>query len=165
MAGLVLAAAMTAMAGAHILPMFTWMAIMTGDMTDGENWMGNGMRLVMQMLGAVAAILMMTEAGQIDTEYAAGDMWSPEIWPLLTMIAAGAVVGAIHSRCDAWMTALVVVMAAGSLGMGVGGAHDMASCLMGDLGNIANAASTWLLDGVVIGVGALMGTKIDQLME
>ena len=50
MAGLVLAAAMTAMAGAHILPMFTWMAIMTGDMTDGENWMGNGMRLVMQML-------------------------------------------------------------------------------------------------------------------
>ena len=165
MAGLVLAAAMTAMAGAHILPMFTWMAIMTGDMTDGENWMGNGMRLVMQMLGALAAIMMMTEAGEIETGYAAGDMWSFDMWPLLTMIAAGAVVGAIHSRCEAWMTALVVVMAAGSLGMGVGGAHDMASCLMGDSGNIANAASTWLLDGVVIGVGALMGTKIDQLME
>ena len=165
MAGLVLAAAMTAMAGAHILPMFTWMAIMTGDMADSENWMGNGMRLVMQMLGALAAIMMMTEAGEIDTGYTAGDMWSFDMWPLLTMVAAGAVVGAIHSRCEAWMTALVVVMAAGSLGMGVGGAHDMASCLMGDSGNIANAASTWLLDGVFVGAGALLGTKIDEVME
>ena len=165
MAGLVLAAAMTAMAGAHILPMFTWMAIMTGDMADSENWMGNGMRLVMQMLGALAAIMMMTEAGEIETGYAAGDMWSFDMWPLLTMIAAGAVVGAIHSRCEAWMTALVVVMAAGSLGMGVGGAHDMASCLMGDSSNIANAASTWLLDGVFVGAGALLGTKIDEVME
>ena len=36
MAGLVLAAAMTAMAGAHILPMFTWMTIMTGDIADQD---------------------------------------------------------------------------------------------------------------------------------
>ena len=62
------------------------------------------------------------------------------------------------------MTALAVVMAAGALGMGVGGAHDMASCLMGDSGNIANAASTWLVDGVVVGVGAMIATKIDDAL-
>tara|TARA_B100001142_G_scaffold257934_1_gene259699 strand:- start:606 stop:1196 length:591 start_codon:yes stop_codon:yes gene_type:complete len=165
MAGLVLAAAMTAMAGAHILPMFTWITIMTGDIADADNWTNNGIRLIAQMVGALLAILMMTEAGEIDTGYAAGDMWGFEMWPLMTMLAAGAIVGTIHSRCDAWMTAIVVVMAAGALGMGVGGAHDMASCLMGDSGNIANAASTWILDGLVVGVGAMIATKIDEQME
>ena len=165
MAGLVLAAAMTAMAGAHILPMFTWITIMTGDIADADNWTNNGIRLIAQMVGALLAILMMTEAGEIDTGYAAGDMWGFEMWPFMTMLAAGAIVGTIHSRCDAWMTAIVVVMAAGALGMGVGGAHDMASCLMGDSGNIANAASTWILDGLVVGVGAMIATKIDEQME
>ncbi|MCP2503034.1 MAG: hypothetical protein NLN66_03140 [Candidatus Thalassarchaeaceae archaeon] len=165
MAGLVLAAAMTAMAGAHILPMFTWMTIMTGDLADQDNWMNNGMRLVAQIVGALLAILMLTELGDIETGYAAGDMVSPDAWVMIPMVAAGAVVGAVHSRCDAWMTALVVVMAAGSLGMGVGGAHDMASCLLGDAGNIANAASTWIVDGALIGVGAMLGTKIDEAME
>ena len=162
MAGLVLAAAMTAMAGAHILPMFTWMTIMTGDIADSDNWMNNGMRLIAQIVGALLAILMMTEFGEIDTSYAAGDMVSLEMWPMIGMLAAGAVIGTVHSRCDAWMTALVVVMAAGSLGMGVGGAHDMASCLLGDSGNILNAVSTWAVDGALVGVGALVATKIDD---
>ena len=35
---------------------------------------------------------------------------------------------------------------------------------MGDSGNIANAASTWLLDGVVVGVGAMIATKIDDAL-
>ena len=61
MTGLILAAAMTAMAGAHILPMFTWMTIMTGDLQDQDNWMNNGMRLVAQIGGALLAIVMMTE--------------------------------------------------------------------------------------------------------
>jgi hypothetical protein len=89
-------------------------------------------------------------------------MWSFDLWPALTMVAAGAVIGTIHSRCEAWMTAIAVVMAAGALGMGVGGAHDMASCLMGDSGNIANAASTWIVDGVMVGIGAMVATKIDE---
>jgi hypothetical protein len=165
MAGLVLAAVMTAMAGAHILPMFTWITIMTGDIADADNWTNNGIRLVAQMIGAILAVLMMTEAGDIETGYAAGDMWGFDMWPLLTMLAAGAIVGTIHSRCDAWMTAIVVVMAAGSLGMGVGGAHDMASCLLGDSSNIVNAASTWFIDGLVVGVGAMIATKIDEQME
>ena len=162
MAGLVLAAAMTAMAGAHILPMFTWMTMMTGDLADSDNWMNNGMRLVAQIVGALLAIVMLTEGGAIETGYAAGDMWSFDLWPMMTMLAAGAVIGTIHSRCDAWMTALAVVMAAGALGMGVGGAHDMASAIMGDSSNIANAASTWLLDGAVVGLGALVASKIDE---
>jgi len=162
MAGLVLAAAMTAMAGAHILPMFTWMTIMTGDVKDKDNWMNNGIRLAMQVVGALLAILMMTEAGEVDTGYAAGEMWSFDLWPALTMVAAGAVIGTIHSRCDAWMTAIAVVMAASALGMGVGGAHDMASCALGDSGNIANAASTWIIDGLVVGIGAMIATKIDD---
>ena len=165
MAGLVLAAAMTAMAGAHILPMFTWMTIMTGDLSDQDNWMSNGMRLIAQVVGALLAILMMTEMGEIDTGYAAGDMVEFDAWPMITMVAAGAIVGAVHSRCEAWMTALVVVMAAGSLGMGVAGAHDMASCVMGDSGNITNALSTWIVDGALVGLGAMVGMKIDEAIE
>ncbi len=162
MAGLVLAAAMTAMAGAHILPMFTWMTIMTGDMQDQDNWMNNGMRLIAQVIGAAAAILMMTEGGEIETGYAAGDMWSFDLWPMVTMLAAGAIIGTIHSRCDAWMTAIAIVMAAGALGMGVGGAHDMASNLLSGGDDIMNSASTWVVDGLVVGLGAMIAGKIDE---
>ena len=162
MAGLVLAAAMTAMAGAHILPMFTWITIMTGDIADADNWTNNGIRLIAQMVGALLAILRMTEAGEIDTGYAAGDMWGFEMWPLMTMLAAGAIVGTIHSRCDAWMTAIAIVMAAGALGMGVGGAHDMASNLLSGGDDIVNSASTWVVDGLVVGLGAMIAGKIDE---
>ena len=41
MAGLLLAVTMAAMAGAHVLPMFTWISAMTGDMQDTDAWMGN----------------------------------------------------------------------------------------------------------------------------
>ena len=51
MAGLLLAVTMAAMAGAHVLPMFTWISAMTGDLQDTDAWMGNVMRLVMQMVG------------------------------------------------------------------------------------------------------------------
>ena len=162
MAGLVLAAAMTAMAGAHILPMFTWMTIMTGDLADQDNWMNNGMRLLAQVIGAALAILMLTEGGEIETGYAAGEMWAFDLWPMLTMLAAGAIIGTIHSRCDAWMTAIAVVMAAGALGMGVGGAHDMASNMLSGGDDIVNSVSTWLVDGVIVGVGAMIATKIDE---
>ena len=162
MAGLVLAAAMTAMAGAHILPMFTWMTIMTGDLADQDNWMNNGMRLVAQVIGAALAILMLTEGGEIETGYAAGEMWEFDLWPMLTMLAAGAIIGTIHSRCDAWMTAIAVVMAAGALGMGVGGAHDMASNMLSGGDDIVNSLSTWVVDGVIVGVGAMIATKIDE---
>ena len=163
MAGLVLAAVMTAMAGAHILPMFTWIAIMTGDLADQDNWMNNGMRLIAQVLGATLAIVMMTQGES--TDYAAGDMWAFDLWPMLTMLAAGAIIGTIHSRCDAWMTALVVVMAVASIGMGMNGAHHMGSTIMADSGNLVNTLSTWILDGAVLGLGAMIATKIDEALE
>ncbi|HJL64270.1 MAG TPA: hypothetical protein QGF70_01665, partial [Candidatus Thalassarchaeaceae archaeon] len=56
-AALIMAAAWMAFSGAHILPVVTWMHMMTGDLSDAEgNWMANGMRLVAQIVGAVLAI-------------------------------------------------------------------------------------------------------------
>ncbi len=178
MAGLLLAVTMAAMAGAHILPMFTWISAMTGDLQDTDAWIGNVMRLVMQVVGAGAALALMgegtvekamTEAvaatdttAAIDSVSAVG-MWEFELWAMLGMVAAGALIGAIASRCDGWMTAFAVVALAGAMGAGVTGAETMAGEVMGG-GAIVEAASTWVLDGVVIGVGALLGGMLeDQL--
>ena len=170
MAGLLLAVTMAAMAGAHILPMFTWISAMTGDLQDTDAWIGNVMRLVMQVVGAGAALAMMGE-GTVDAAGLDADgaeivaMWAFDLWPMLGMVAAGAVIGAVASRCDGWMTAFAVVAlaGAGALGAGVTGADTMVAEVMGG-GNIVEAASTWVLDGVVIGVGALLGGMLeDQL--
>ena len=179
MAGLLLAVTMAAMAGAHILPMFTWISAMTGDLQDTDAWIGNVMRLVMQVVGAGLALAMVGE-GTVDaaglTDIVAGvdgaadtggdeivTMWAFDLWPMLMMVAAGALIGAIASRCDGWMTAFAVVALAGAMGAGVTGAETMAGEVMGG-GAIVEAASTWVLDGVVIGVGALLGGMLeDQL--
>jgi hypothetical protein len=168
MAGLLLAVTMAAMAGAHILPMFTWISAMTGDLQDTDAWIGNVMRLVMQVVGAGAALAMVGEgtvaAAGLDADGAEIVVMAGfDLWPMLTMVAAGALIGAIASRCDGWMTAFAVVALAGALGAGVTGADTMAAEVMGS-GNIVEAASTWVLDGVVIGVGALLGGLLeDQL--
>tara|TARA_B100000929_G_scaffold78225_1_gene61029 strand:- start:568 stop:1197 length:630 start_codon:yes stop_codon:yes gene_type:complete len=168
-AGLLLAVAMAAMAGAHILPMFTWISAMTGDLQDTDAWMGNGMRLLMQVVGAALALLLMAEAG--DVTAADSEMWSVDVWGAednamdgaVMMLAGGALIGAIASRCDGWMTAFAVVALAGSLGAGVGGADMMASELVGG-GNIVEGLSNWVMDGVIIGLGAMLGGLIeDQL--
>ena len=179
MAGVLLAVTMAAMAGAHVLPMFTWISAMTGDLQDTDAWIGNVMRLVMQVVGAGLALAMVGE-GTVDaaglTDIVAGvdgaadtggdeivTMWAFDLWPMLMMVAAGALIGAIASRCDGWMTAFAVVAMAGALGAGVTGADTMAAEVMGS-GNMVEAASTWVLDGVVIGVGALLGGMLeDQL--
>ena len=161
-AGLLLAVTMAAMAGAHILPMFTWISAMTGDLQDTDAWLGNVMRLLMQVAGAGAALALMGE-GTVEAATVAPEMVGFELWAMLGMVAAGAVIGAVASRCDGWMTAFAVVALAGAMGAGVTGAHDMAGELMGG-GAIVEAASTWVLDGVVIGVGALLGGMLeDQL--
>jgi hypothetical protein len=168
-AGVLLAVAMAAMAGAHILPMFTWISAMTGDLQDTDAWMGNGMRLLMQVVGAALALLLMAEAG--DVTAADSEMWSVDVWGeadnamdgAVMMLVAGALIGAIASRCDGWMTAFAVVALAGSLGAGVGGADMMASELVGG-GNILEGLSNWVMDGVIIGLGAMLGGMIeDQL--
>ncbi len=179
MMGVLLAVVMAAMAGAHVLPMFTWISAMTGDLQDTDAWIGNVMRLVMQVVGAGLALAMVGE-GTVDaaglTDIVAGvdgaadtggdeivTMWAFDLWPMLMMVAAGALIGAIASRCDGWMTAFAVVAMAGALGAGVTGADTMAAEVMGS-GNMVEAASSWVLDGVVIGVGALLGGMLeDQL--
>ena len=162
MAGLMLAVAMTAMAGAHILPMFTWISAMTGDLQDADAWIGNVLRLVFQVLGAGAALALMGD-GAVEAAEVAPEMWGFELWAFAGMLAAGAVIGAVASRCDGWMTAFAVVALAGSLGAGVGGAEAMAAEVMGG-GAMVEAASTWVLDGVVIGVGALLGGMLDDAL-
>ena len=168
MAGLLLAVTMAAMAGAHVLPMFTWISAMTGDLQDTDAWMGNVMRLVMQMVGAGAALALMgegtVEAAGLDADGAEiVAMWSFDLWPMLTMLAAGAIIATVASRCDGWMTALAVIALAGSLGAGVTGANGMAAELMGG-GAIPEMLSHWIVDGVVIGLGAMLGGMLeDQL--
>ena len=78
MMGVLLAVTMAAMAGAHVLPMFTWISAMTGDLQDTDAWMGNVMRLVFQMLGACVAVVLMAEGG--DVTAAEPEMWGFELW-------------------------------------------------------------------------------------
>ena len=162
MMGVLLAVTMSAMAGAHVLPMFTWISAMTGDLADTDAWIGNVMRLLMQVVGAGAALALMGE-GTVEAAATAPEMVGFDLWPMLGMVAAGAVIGAVASRCDGWMTAFAVVALAGALGAGVTGANDMAAEVMGG-GAIVEALSTWVVDGAVIGVGALLGGMLeDQL--
>ena len=59
-----------AFSGAHVLPVITWMHIMTGDLGDTEgNWMPNGMRLLAQVVGAGLAIALLSEMGALDSPW------------------------------------------------------------------------------------------------
>ena len=164
MMGVLLAVTMAAMAGAHVLPLFTWISAMTGDLQDTDAWMGNVMRLVMQMVGAGAALALAGE-GTVEAATEAPEMWAFDLWPMLTMLAAGAIIATVASRCDGWLTAFAVVAlaGAGALGAGVTGADGMAAELMGG-GAIPEMLSHWIVDGVVIGLGAMLGGMLeDQL--
>ena len=160
MMGVLLAVTMAAMAGAHVLPLFTWISAMTGDLQDTDAWMGNVMRLVMQMVGAGAALALAGE-GTVEAATEAPEMWAFDLWPMLTMLAAGAIIATVASRCDGWMTAFAVVALAGALGAGVDGASTMAGELLGS-GDIVAGLSHWIVDGVVIGLGAMLGGMIDE---
>jgi len=166
--GLVIAVAWMAFAGAHILPMVTWCHMLTGDLADVEgNWMRNGMRLVSQIIGACLAIVLMTEAGDIDTGWAATDMWITEIadeyWSVLAMLAAGAVWWQIHTRCETeWVSAFGLMALGGA--MTISGAAEMGASItsMGD--GIVDTLVNWICDAAFIGIGALIGVKIDELL-
>ena len=114
---LVLAAAWMAIGGAHILPMISWCHIMTGDLADGDAWQDNGSRLVAQVIGAVLAVVLITEGES--SAVTAPDMWGvDDMWGPLGLIAGGALLWTVYDRCDAWVTAFVVL----ALGTMVGGA-------------------------------------------
>jgi hypothetical protein len=160
MMGVLLAVTMAAMAGAHVLPMFTWISAMTGDLQDTDAWMGNVMRLIMQVVGAGAALALMGE-GTVEKAAEAPEMWAFDLWPMLTMLAAGAIIATVASRVDGWMTAFAVIALAGALGAGVTGANGMAAEIMGG-GAIPEMASHWIVDGVVIGLGAMLGGMLEE---
>ena len=168
-----LAVVWMAFSGAHVLPMVTWCNMMTGDLADAEgNWMANGMRLVAQLVGAVLAILLATEFGDIETGWAATDMWIPDIgdhlWAsgapgVLSMMAAGAIWWQIHTRCDsAWASAFGLMVLGGM--MVLSGANEMGASITSGGEGMVDTLVNWIVDGAVVGVGAMLGTKIDELV-
>ena len=168
----VLAAAWMAFSGAHILPVVTWCHMMTGDLGDVEgNWMANGMRLLAQIVGAVLAVLLMTEAGAVDTTWAANAFEAPDLWGALGMIAAGAIFWTVHTRCDsAWVSGFAAMALFASMGMDYGsdisttGANEMAAMMLDGFGSVGDVAPTWIVDGLLVGIGAFVGGQVDDLL-
>ena len=160
---LILAAAWMAISGAHILPVVTWCHMMTGDPSDMDGMMGNGMLLVGQVVGAAVAIALMTEGGAIETGWAATAWEAPDLWGALTMLAAGAVFWTIYSRCDTWVTAFATMAMAASMG-GVDAAHEMGSSVLSGMDGIQDVGMHWLVDGLIVGVGARVGVMIDDMI-
>ena len=161
-----LAVVWMAFSGAHVLPVVTWSHMMTGDMGDTEgNWMANGMRLVAQAVGALLAILLATEFGDIETGWAATDMWLPDIadhlWSVIGMIAAGAVWWQVHTRCNsAWASAFGLMVLGGA--MTLTGAHEMGASIASAGDGIVDTLVNWVCDGLFVGLGAFVGAKIDE---
>ena len=160
---LILAAAWMAISGAHILPVVTWCHMMTGDPTDMDSMMGSAMQLVGQVIGAAMAIALMTEGGAIDTGWAATAWEAPDLWGALTMLAAGAVFWTVYSRCDTWVTAFAVMAMAGAMG-GVDAAHEMGSSLLSGMDGVQDVGMHWVVDGLIVGVGARVGVMIDDMI-
>ncbi|HJM86871.1 MAG: hypothetical protein QF479_07230 [Candidatus Poseidoniaceae archaeon] len=161
-----LAVVWMAFGGAHVLPVVTWCHMLTSDLSDGEgNWAANGMRLGAQIVGAILAILLGTHFGDIETGWAATDMWITDIadgyWAVISTIAVGAVWWQIHTRCDTPWVSAVGLMVLGGM-MTLSGANEMAASItsMGD--GIVDTLVNWILDGAMVGLGALIGVKIDE---
>ena len=181
-AAVVMAAVWMAFSGAHVLPVITWMHMMTGDLADTEgNWMPNGMRLLAQIVGALLAILLMTEMGAIESSWESiqPGFAVPDAWGAITMIAAGAIFWTVHSRADsAWVSGFAVMALAGMMGMtydvmagdvviatvSTTGAGEMASSIASSGHEIAAIAQAWIVDGLLCGLGALVAVKADEML-
>ncbi len=163
-----LAVVWMAFSGAHVLPVVTWSHMMTGNLGDAEgNWMANGMRLAAQAVGALLAILLATEFGGIETDWAATDMWLPDIvdnvWSVIGMVAAGAVWWQVHTRCEsAWASAFGLMVLGGA--MTLTGAHEMGASIASVGDGIVDTLVNWICDGLFVGLGALAGAKIDEVL-
>ena len=156
-----MAAAWMAIGGAHILPVVTWCHMMTGDLSDTDGMMGNAMLLLSQVVGAALAIALMTEAGAIETGWAAAAWEAPELWGALGMIAGGAVFWTIYTRCDAWVAAFSLMALAGAMG-GMDAAHEMGASLLSGADGIQDVALDWIVDGLLVGLGARVGVMVDD---
>ena len=180
-AAVVMAAVWMAFSGAHVLPVITWMHMMTGDLADAEgNWMPNGMRLLAQIVGALLAILMMTEMGAIESTWdlVQPGFDAPDAWGAIMMVAAGAIFWTVHTRADsAWVTGFAVMALAGTMGMtydvttaagdvvvSTTGAGEMASSIASSGHEVVAIAQAWIVDGLLCGLGALVAVKADEML-
>ncbi len=159
-----LAVVWMAFGGAHVLPVVTWCHMLNdGDGDVDGNYMPNGMRLLAQAVGAVLAIVLATEAGDIETGWAATAFVMPKFWGLLGTIAAGAVWWQVHTRCDsAWASAFGLMILGGA--MTLTGAHEMGASLASLGDGIADVLPAWIVDGLLVGIGARIGAEIDNAL-
>ena len=160
-----LAVVWMAFAGAHVLPIVTWCHMLNDGDGDVEgNYMPNGMRLVAQVVGALLAVVLITEAGGWDgPDYAADAFEMPETWALLGMIAAGAVWWQVHTRCEsAWASAFGLMALTSA--MALDGGHQMGAMLADGAGSAAEVLPAWIVDGLLVGLGARVGAEIDNAL-
>jgi hypothetical protein len=159
-----LAVVWMAFAGAHVLPIVTWSHMLNDGDGDVEgNYMPNGMRLVAQVVGALLGIVLATEAGDIDTGWAADAFEAPELWAALKAIAAGAVWWQVHTRCDSAWASAFGLMVLGSA-MALDGGHQMGAMLADGAGSAADVLPAWIVDGLLVGLGARLGAEIDNAL-
>ena len=85
------------------------------------------------------------------------------LWSVVGMIAAGAVWWQVHTRCNsAWASAFGMMVLGGA--MTLNGAHEMGASLASFGDGIADTLVNWIFDGLFVGLGALIGAKIDQMV-
>jgi len=172
---LVLAAAWMAISGAHILPVITWGHIMTGDLGDTDAWMDNGSRLVAQFVGAVLALAIMGDFGEFAAATVGTSGFEIVTGDVVMAIAGGALMWTVYSRCDAWVAAFAIMALAGAGGLDVTGAGDMAAQMLGGGAEAADGAEAvvvdsmdavvdWVMTGLWAGVGALVATKVPDMV-
>ncbi len=163
---LALGIAWMAFDGADILPPITWMKAMTSDdLTDQNMWTSTIIRLITQVVGCILAAILMVQLQPDNWTYELAHpdgqaAWSFALWTVVGLIAAGAVLGQISAKVsNDWAMPIAVMALAGIVNFE--SAADMASMLMNGTGDAMAVAIPWLIDGVCIGVGALLGMKID----
>ena len=168
-----LTVAWMAFKGADILPQVTWLKQMssTDNLSDTDAWMNTGITLAMQIVGGIVAYVLVGQMydnifGYADASAALGDaFWGNTSWEFdmgttLGLIAAGAVLGQVMAVDSRWAMPVAIVMMTSIIDFE--SAAKIASVLMNEAGDTVNVALPWLLNGVFLGAGALLGSIIDE---
>jgi hypothetical protein len=144
--------------GAHIIP-----ALTVGKMFNDQDWEGGGTKLVWQILGTVGAGVLGLLAGADAPAQAAADAFAFDVTQVLTMVVGGGVLYMVWTRCDAWVTAFGVAIAAGAMtldgGVSVGGM--LGGLASGNSFDI-NTLVAYVYTMVLAGAGAMIAVKVDE---
>ena len=173
-----LTVAWMAFKGADILPQVTWLKHMSNqdNLTDGDAWMNTGITLAMQIVGGIVAYVLIGQmhddifgyadaaaaAAAADVAFWGTTTWEFDMGATLGLIAAGAVLGQVMAVDSRWAMPVAIVMMTSLVNFE--SATQMASVLMNEAGDTVNVALPWLLDGVFLGAGALLGNIINENM-